>query len=91
MLFKRREYVRKKYKESAEGIYKCIRLVCKGGAKHIVPNPKEPSIHTRAFTVSLQCRPETGEGHKRHLDANWRSNLFEYVRLDEDYADALYR
>lgn len=64
--YSKEEYVRKKYK-SREGIYKCIWLVCKGGAAYSSKTMKEPSIHTGPFT-DLYNVDQTGDGHVLTLD-----------------------
>ncbi len=89
--YSKEEYVRKKYKESAKVFINAYGWFVKE-AQHIVPKPEGAEYPYWAFTdifiMWSHDRRWTCADVRR---ANRRSNLVRYVRLDEDYADALYR
>lgn len=88
--YSKEEYVRKKYKESAKVFINAYGWFVKE-AQHIVPKPEGAEYPYWAFT-DLYNVDQTGDGHVADVRrANRRSNLVRHVRLDEDYADALYR
>ena len=88
--YSKEEYVRKKYKESAKVFINAYGWFVKE-AQHIAPKPEGAEYPYWAFT-DLYNVDQTGRWACADVRrANRRSNLVRHVRLDEDYADALYR